>query len=645
MNVNMASGEGTVSLEGTSLGKTRPTRRCVMCDVNLTSAHDRVQHNTSLFHKFMKKRRQKHLSFTKKFRTFDKLLQSPENEEPLLGLEYIYQYIPNNGKDVPYECKLCKLDHWNVNVFTHIVGIKHKTLYLSKHYPMMGIGNDFKAESPQDYTKLQEVAWTVEQNHGRNRINVVNNFLCRRAGTNAKGNSEPDASSEDEQGNQKSSFINPDNTRDRESNLEEIRYGSIGSVNYERTSNRNSRFQPDLPIDRSLHNQYDEHGDLFMRGSYTQKDGESNTFPRMPQRYSPDYQCERDYQPPSHRRMAFNYSDAEGSIVQPGYANAENQRRQNGGSVYERDLQSEWLSYNARDRDRTQNRYAEFPNDRDHHLQTRTASDGYYGNGSNHGVMRGHYTSFRELKAAHKADGNSKYCPENVTDDLEVNYDSDMEVRSMDLSDSDQDTFLCNPELFEYLKTYHIEDGDDERFIVKVCSVFMEASVKHKNRVEDLQKRIADEKLKLEEEKKAFTVAQFKNAKSLLATKDGTAPRQSSVGVREPTPCTNRAFEDQKKMNDPSHKDSKSKKQASGPSSSSKPIFPNTPLNNSGLATMSAPLMPHPPCVYPTVPQSRWLHQSNTMSSEMLQGGWINAQPQRGVLPHGSKTESSTAKH
>ncbi|KAG8442653.1 hypothetical protein GDO86_011442 [Hymenochirus boettgeri] len=84
------------------------------------------------------------------------------------------------------------------------------------------------------------------------------------------------------------------------------------------------------------------------------------------------------------------------------------------------------------------------------------------------------------------------------------NDGSDMEVRSMDLSECDPDEFLCNQELFDFLDTFKINTKEDVTFILKVTEKFSDVLVRHNKLIEEEAKKkvLAEQELRRAEESK-----------------------------------------------------------------------------------------------------------------------------------------------
>ncbi|XP_066484958.1 uncharacterized protein DDB_G0286299-like isoform X2 [Tiliqua scincoides] len=101
-------------------------------------------------------------------RTLKEQLDSCQDSEPAIGLQYITEYQIN---EYPlYECSLCGCQTRLSNMFMHVLGVKHKLAYLKKHYPEM---SDVKGKGASFNKKLKELAGKVEKLEGRKEIKVT----------------------------------------------------------------------------------------------------------------------------------------------------------------------------------------------------------------------------------------------------------------------------------------------------------------------------------------------------------------------------------------------------------------------------------------------------------------------------------------
>ncbi|XP_053570511.1 probable serine/threonine-protein kinase yakA [Bombina bombina] len=98
--------------------------------------------------------------------------------EPVIGLDYIYEYHPDEFGNCSFECKLCNVTNLCLDdMFRHIVGIQHKIVYMQLFHADKGFHGRFKVKrgakqkSPH-YKKLMEVSHFVEKAYGRKKTNL-----------------------------------------------------------------------------------------------------------------------------------------------------------------------------------------------------------------------------------------------------------------------------------------------------------------------------------------------------------------------------------------------------------------------------------------------------------------------------------------
>ncbi|XP_068092729.1 uncharacterized protein [Hyperolius riggenbachi] len=90
-----------------------------------------------------------------------------KGREPLIGMEYILEYrvqFSPEKIDIKYYCELCHLDCGVIPIVDHLVGLKHKKMYLAKEYPYV-----LKASSngKEDRTEfLKRMTMEIEREEG-----------------------------------------------------------------------------------------------------------------------------------------------------------------------------------------------------------------------------------------------------------------------------------------------------------------------------------------------------------------------------------------------------------------------------------------------------------------------------------------------
>lgn len=98
-------------------------------------------------------------------------LNACQDAEPALGLEYIYEFQGHGYSR--YECKLCNCFLGRNQMFMHIVGSRHRVQYLSTHHPALGVTQTTLLKGPKKLKKLRQICVRVEEEFGRNKINIV----------------------------------------------------------------------------------------------------------------------------------------------------------------------------------------------------------------------------------------------------------------------------------------------------------------------------------------------------------------------------------------------------------------------------------------------------------------------------------------
>ncbi|XP_053322734.1 uncharacterized protein LOC128496924 [Spea bombifrons] len=102
------------------------------------------------------------------------LLNACRTTEPAVGLEHIYEYHTEGREGFCiYECRMCHCQTGVSNMFMHVVGAKHRIMYLSKYHPDMDIPSTFQVKTPARNKKLKDACEAVEKTFGRKQINVM----------------------------------------------------------------------------------------------------------------------------------------------------------------------------------------------------------------------------------------------------------------------------------------------------------------------------------------------------------------------------------------------------------------------------------------------------------------------------------------
>ncbi|PIO38766.1 hypothetical protein AB205_0212550 [Aquarana catesbeiana] len=338
--------ESRYSREGKIKKRTKMRRICPLCNELCLNKKEQALHYSGALHKYMKRLKRIQYSYTRNLRSLDEKIKASEGQnEPLIGLEYIYQYPADKRGVIPYACMLCDCVYKLDTIFYHIVGIKHRCLYLSKNFPAMGIDRNFRVKTPSDFRKLLNAVEIVEKSHGRKKINVSNSFFNAKKNGGITYDSESGglSSSEDEQDNPRSN-----STTKPKPLLTDEWPTSKGGVGNQKG---NPPFQHDLNVDRAGPAfQYDEHsaithplrnhGDsgfqcdrniredidsLPMELSYQQRGPDSRKFTGradFPGDRNPSYEMHRS-------EMPFEYDDIKGPTLQGGPRHTDSQVRKN----------------------------------------------------------------------------------------------------------------------------------------------------------------------------------------------------------------------------------------------------------------------------------------------------------------------------
>ncbi|XP_060103720.1 uncharacterized protein LOC132577947 [Heteronotia binoei] len=97
--------------------------------------------------------------------TLEEQLNSCKDTDPAIGLQYIIEY--RSSEALIYECNLCISQGGLTSMFMHVLGIKHRTAYLKKHYPELA---EVKGRGSKLNARLRELAAKVEAMEGRQPI-------------------------------------------------------------------------------------------------------------------------------------------------------------------------------------------------------------------------------------------------------------------------------------------------------------------------------------------------------------------------------------------------------------------------------------------------------------------------------------------
>ncbi|XP_073423130.1 uncharacterized protein [Dendrobates tinctorius] len=465
--------------------------KCHLCDAQFTNNKEKDTHYNGQFHKFMTGVRRTQLSYMGNSKTLNDQITETGKKESLIGLEYIYEYAEDSQGVRMYECKLCSSAFRVASIFFHIVGIRHRVLYLAKHHPIMGIEDNYEVQQQVHYRKLTNHALAIEQTHGRKKINVVEEVYVSKPNVSEVSDLEIYL------------VDNIPSIKDPESKKD------VGKEN-----SRSRRARERAEKFRDLIKSRERDDDRDDRSRRRDRDSSSS---RRDRDSSPS---RRDRDSSSSRR---DHKELPKSLIHDDDFDARN-ISQGSSSASRLNLLKDSSAANSKSDRRKRSRS---PDRRSKsHSSHRSKFLESSGDIDVRSVLPAGGISFRELKAAnvgHLHGGFSSLhlplCKKKKTTKTDKDSDSDMEVCSMDFSECEPDDFWCNEELFDYLKCYHVGDEEDVQFILEAIKTLSHALVRHKTRMEDLKNWIAQEKQKLEEEKKKFQEMKKRKEDKITSTK------------------------------------------------------------------------------------------------------------------------------
>ncbi|XP_075700860.1 uncharacterized protein LOC142665173 isoform X2 [Rhinoderma darwinii] len=556
------------------------TNMCNLCGAHFNSEKDLATHYTMPFHKFMMLTRRSQLLYMGDAKTLSEQIIKTGRKEPLIGLEYIYEYAEDSEGVIMYECKLCESAYKANAIFFHIVGTPHRVLYLTKHHPIMGIEAGFEVHQQIQYRKLANNVLAIELTHGRKKINVVNEVYVPKPSISEYSDSEtvpedaPDkaqqsSSASKDQGKSKKvrrSRVRKRRGADRSQRRSDSDDSDSRSRQRDRGSRRDSRDAPrsrlrdrDDDFDaRSLHR--DSRDNAHVQGAddaQSRSHGSSevpkyqqDTLAGMPMPYStgggaqmlPDTRVGASAQriignvPPYQQDRPFQHAMVPPSQLVGGPISQDAFQDKDFRSVNRDHGKGSSAAGDSKGQNKRRNRS---PGGRS---STQRRGSRFAENCSDldvRSVLPDGGVSFRELKAVHEGKMPEGFSSENLPlckkKKQDKECDSDMEVCSMEFSDTDPDDFWCNEELFDFLKTYHVEDEKGVQYVMESVKQMSEALLRYRTRMEQLKMRITEEKTRLEAEKKAFL--EIKKRKEIAIAGGQSSKNQAAAAERgKPTP-------------------------------------------------------------------------------------------------------------
>ncbi|XP_066465285.1 uncharacterized protein [Eleutherodactylus coqui] len=505
--------------------------KCNLCDAQFNSEKEKAIHKNSSIHTFMVGVKRAQQSYMGKAKTLNEQILETGRREPLIGLEYIYEYAEDSEGVRMYECKLCESAFRSDLIFFHIVGIQHRVQYLVKHHPIMGIEADFEVELQGHYRKLASNALAIEQIHGRKKITVVNEVYVSKPEVHEISNT--DTGPEDEP----IQVAGPSNTKPARRPQNLSKYAAVSKPR-SRDDDNKARFRQhdrgresrrdsgDVPRFPHLNPNEDFDARTLRRAGSSDpqpnsKDDASKFGTGGGAKMLPDTKVGPLAQPGINRVSPFQPTTGGGPQPQDAFEDTDFRRRnidRGGPSVMPDRGGDRAAAGDTKDQNRRGNRS---PDPHSRMQRPGPAFDERRGGDIDvRSVLPSGGISFRELREAHernKQGGFSAHLPP-FEEKKEKDTDSDMEVCSMEFSDCEPDDFWCNEELFDFLKSYYIGDHKDVRFILEAINIMSEALVRHKSRKEVLQRRILEEKQRLEEEKQKFLLIKKRKENKITST-------------------------------------------------------------------------------------------------------------------------------
>ncbi|XP_069584830.1 uncharacterized protein [Ranitomeya imitator] len=454
-----------------SKNKAGVIHKCHLCDAQFTNKKDKDIHYNGQFHKFMMGVRRTQLSYMGQSKTLNDQITETGKKESLIGLEYIYEYAEDSQGVRMYECKLCSSAFRVASIFFHIVGIRHRVLYLAKHHPIMGIEDDFEVQQQVHYRKLTSHALAIEQTHVRKKINVVEEVYVSKPNVTEVSDTEM--------------YLVDHVPSDKKTEKKKEKKAVKKDSNKSRRSWERAEKYRELLRSRERDDDRDDRSRRRDRDSSSRRDLSNSLI------HDEDFD-------------ARNISQA----------SRLNLLKDSSTTDYKSDRRRR-----SRSRSRSPDRRSKT------HSSQRSKFLESSGDIDVRSVLPAGGISFRELKAAnigHLQGGiSSLHSPirKKKKKKTDKDSDSDMDVCSMDFSECEPDDFWCNEELFDYLKCYYIGDEEDVQFILEAIKTLSHALVRHKTRMEDLKNWIAQEKKKLEEEKKKFQEMKKRKEDKITSTK------------------------------------------------------------------------------------------------------------------------------
>ncbi|XP_075048353.1 uncharacterized protein LOC142108527 isoform X2 [Mixophyes fleayi] len=154
---------------------------CVICYVILRSRDDRRTHYNGALHKMLAELRRTYKGMTYKVKTLEEKIEILKDKEPILGLDSIYMYAPDEKEERLYECRMCNCVMKSRTIYCHVIGVQHRVLFLNQSNSSAGIGKRFQCDSLNKYEFLLKQCKFAEKLYGKKEINVVDGAYVPRS--------------------------------------------------------------------------------------------------------------------------------------------------------------------------------------------------------------------------------------------------------------------------------------------------------------------------------------------------------------------------------------------------------------------------------------------------------------------------------
>ncbi|XP_064409274.1 uncharacterized protein SI:CH211-197H24.6 isoform X1 [Latimeria chalumnae] len=95
------------------------------------------------------------------------------SSEPCVALDYVTEFRNEENQVLRYECTLCNYTSAAMNMIKHILGVKHRYLYMKQNFSAMVSTKDLMGEKSAILERFKKKAIDVERLEGRKKIKIV----------------------------------------------------------------------------------------------------------------------------------------------------------------------------------------------------------------------------------------------------------------------------------------------------------------------------------------------------------------------------------------------------------------------------------------------------------------------------------------